>query len=58
MPQGLTLEQMIKAMSATPPVAEPKETLKSKQRRAHHKNGTFRADDLATTEQNEAWQEN
>ena len=52
MPQGVTVEEMLAAMGA--PVTEPA----APKTRARVAGGKFKADDPATPDKDEAWQEN
>lgn len=58
MAQGVTVEEMAKAMGA--PAAEPAPEPKpaAPKTRARVAGGKFKADDPATPDKNEAWQEN
>lgn len=54
MPQGVTVEEMLEAMGA--PAPEPKPA--APKTRARVAGGKFKADDPATPDKDEAWQEN
>lgn len=56
MPQGVTVEEMLAAMGA--PVTEPAAEPAAPKTRARVAGGKFKADDPATTDKDEAWQEN
>ena len=64
MPQGVTVEEMLEAMGAPvtepAPAAEPAAEAKpaATRTRARATGGKFKADDPATPDKDEAWQEN
>ena len=56
MPQGVTVKEMLAAMGA--PVTEPAAEPAAPKTRARVAGGKFKADDPATPDKDEAWQEN